>query len=163
MISVDNAPVVLPVGNEFLRYIQGMRDIQNSKIMKRVEADHIMERYEKSLPLRQFLLTNLTRPPGSVYFQFRIPLDILESSLQAVGSFPFKDTDEVSYAGPSLFIRGSKSHYVPDVALPLLRKMFPRSELHDIDCGHWVISEQPEVFRKVVVEFILQQPACNPL
>ncbi len=47
MISVDNAPVVLPVGNEFLRYIQGMRDIQNSKIMKRVEADHIMERYEK--------------------------------------------------------------------------------------------------------------------
>lgn len=139
-----------------------------------------MSVFAQSLPLRQFLLTNLTRPPGSVYFQFRIPLDILESSLQAVGSFPFKDTDEVSYAGPSLFIRGSKSHYVPDVALPLLRKMFPRSELHDIDCGHWVISEQPEVFRKgknaiisvcefddltllVVVEFILQQPACNPL
>jgi hypothetical protein len=47
LISVDNAPVVLPVGKEFLRYIQGMREIQNSKIMKRIEADHIMERYEK--------------------------------------------------------------------------------------------------------------------
>lgn len=102
----------------------------------------------KSLPIRQFLLANLTRPPGSEYLQFRIPIDILESSLQAVGGFPFKNTDEVSYAGPSLFVRGTKSHYVPDLALPLIRIFFPRSELHDIDCGHWVISEQAEAFRK---------------
>lgn len=47
LISVDNAPVILPVGNEFPRYIQGMRDIQQSKIIKRAEADLIMEHYEK--------------------------------------------------------------------------------------------------------------------
>ena len=65
-----------------------------------------------------------------------------------MGNFPFDDTDEVSFGGPSLFVRGTRSHYVPDGILPTIRRFFPNFELQDIDCGHWVISEQPELFRK---------------
>lgn len=37
---------------------------------------------------------------------------------------------------------------MPDVALPTIRSFFPQSEVRDIDCGHWIISEQPELFKK---------------
>lgn len=50
--------------------------------------------------------------------------------------------------GPSLFLRGTRSHYVPDRALPLMRRFFPKSEIRDIDASHWVISEQPDLFIK---------------
>lgn len=180
LISVDNAPVVAPLGGDFSRYIQGMRNIENSKITKREEADKIMQPYEKvrdhnallgalckqlisslvqSLPIRQFLLANLSRPPNSEHLHFRVPIDILESGLPLLGAFPFKDTDKVSFAGPSLFVRGTRSHYVPDRALPLVRRFFPNSELRDIESGHWVISEQPDLFIKgkdVVVIFVLR-------
>jgi len=47
-----------------------------------------------------------------------------------------------------LFVRGTKSHYVADEALPIIGRFFPRFELADIDAGHWLISEKPEAFRK---------------
>lgn len=47
LISVDNAPVVAPLGGEFLTYIQSMRVIEKSRIVKRNEADQVMERVEK--------------------------------------------------------------------------------------------------------------------
>lgn len=133
----------------------------------------------QSLTIRQFLLANLSRPPGSEHLHFRIPINILESSLPLMGEFPFKDTDQVSYGGPSLFIRGTRSHYVTEGALPLMRKFFPNFELESIESGHWVISEQPDQFlkgqysvvkfsesafsltRSVVVQFIINHTASD--
>ena len=69
------------------------------------------------------------------------------SSLDNMGDFPFKCPDEHRYNGPTLVIRGSKSHYVADELLPLIGRFFPRFELCDIDSGHWVISEKPDAFR----------------
>lgn len=65
-----------------------------------------------------------------------------------MGDFPYKIPDEMRYDGPTLFIRGTKSHYVADDVLPLIGRFFPRFEVKDIDCGHWVISEKPEPFRQ---------------
>ena len=110
----------------------------------------------QSLLIRQFLLANLSRPPGSEHLQFRIPIDTLEASLPLIGDFPFKETDKAVYEGPSLFVRGTRSHYVPEGALPLIRRFFLRFEVADIDAGHWLISEQPELFlrgKQVAVGF----------
>ena len=65
-----------------------------------------------------------------------------------MGDFPFKDPEETHFDGPALFVRGTRSHYVADESLPLIGRFFPRFELLDIDCGHWVISEQPELFNQ---------------
>jgi pimeloyl-ACP methyl ester carboxylesterase len=65
-----------------------------------------------------------------------------------MGDFPYKDPEEVRFEKPALFVRGTKSTYVPDEALPIIGRFFPRFELADIDSGHWVISEQPEAFRR---------------
>ena len=111
--------------------------------------------FPQALPIRQFLLTNLVRAPEEDHFEHRIPISTLALSLDYMGDFPFKDPSEARYEGPSLFIRGTKSHYVPDAVIPLIGRFFPRFELRDIDCGHWVISEKPEHFRQGRVFFML--------
>lgn len=102
----------------------------------------------QSLPIRQFLLGNLFREPGEKVQKFRVPLDILGRSLGNLGDFPFKDPNAVRFEKPALFVRGTQSKYVPDDVLPLIGQFFPRFRLADIDAGHWLISEQPEAFRK---------------
>ena len=100
------------------------------------------------LPIRQFLLTNLVRSPQDQSLRLRIPLKTLAASLDHMGDFPFKNTDEVRYDGPTLFVRGIRSRYVADDVLPWIGQFFPRFELKDIDSGHWVISERPESFKQ---------------
>ena len=77
-----------------------------------------------------------------------MPVKILAAHLSDMGDFPFKDPDQYRYDGPTLVIRGTKSHYIADDVLPLVGRFFPRFELRDIDSGHWIISEQPEAFRQ---------------
>ncbi|MCJ1298163.1 hypothetical protein MMC08_000952 [Hypocenomyce scalaris] len=157
LVAVDNAPVDATLMSDFAKYIQGMRKIEDAQVTKQVEADGILKDYEESLPIRQFLLTNLVRSPESKYLRFRIPIKTLAAALDNLGDFPFKDPDEARYDGPTLFIRGTKSHYVADEVLPLIGRFFPRFELRDIDSGHWVISEKPEPFKQAVVEFLQEQ------
>ncbi|KAH8821714.1 prolyl oligopeptidase-like protein [Xylogone sp. PMI_703] len=154
IVSVDNAPIDAALLGTFANYIQGMRKIEEKGVTKQGEADRILEEYEKSLPIRQFLLTNLYKPQGETTYKFRIPLKILGSGLDNLGDFPYKDPEERRFNKPALFVRGTQSHYIADEAIPIIGRFFPKFELVDIDAGHWVISEQPEAFRKAVVEFL---------
>jgi len=107
----------------------------------------------QSLTIRQFLLGNLYRPADGKPQKFKVPLKILSTALDNLGDFPFKDPEEVRFEKPALFIRGIRSKYVPDEALPVIGKFFPMFQLVDIDAGHWVISEQPEAFRRGMPSF----------
>jgi pimeloyl-ACP methyl ester carboxylesterase len=71
-----------------------------------------------------------------------------------MADFPFKDPEIVRFEGPTLIVRGTKSHYVSDECLPLVGRFFPRFELLDIEAGHWVMSEKFEEFRQGCVEWI---------
>lgn len=102
----------------------------------------------QSLPIRQFLLTNLVRDSPAHHLRLRIPLEVIASNLENLGDFLFKDPGEVKFEGPALFIRGTKSHYVSDDILPLIKGFFPKFQLLDINSGHWVMSERPEAFRE---------------
>ncbi|KAH7166280.1 hypothetical protein EDB81DRAFT_680958 [Dactylonectria macrodidyma] len=157
LVAVDNAPVDATLSRDFAEYIRSMKKIQDANITRQAEADAILSEYEKSLPIRQFLLGNLHRPAGDKTRKFRIPLDIIGRSLDNLGDFPYKDPNEIRFEKPALFVRGTKSKYVPDELLPLIGQFFPRFRMVDVDAGHWLISEQPEAFRQAVVEF-LQKP-----
>ena len=156
MISVDNAPVAAALKSNFLKYVKGMQEIENAKVCKQTDANNILKSYEEALPIRQFLLTNLVRAAGANHIRLRIPINILAENLDKMGGFPFKDPSETRYEGPTLFIRGLRSHYMGDDVLPIIGSFFPNFELREIDCGHWVISEKPEAFREAVVDFILR-------
>jgi len=148
IVSVDNAPLDAALLSSFGKYIQGMKKIEDAGVTRHTEADKILQDFEESLAIRQFLLGNLYRRPDEKTYKFKVPLRILASALDNLGDFPFKDPEEVRFEKPALFVRGIQSTYVPDEALPIIGKFFPRFELADIDSGHWVISEKPEDFRR---------------
>ena len=154
LIPVDNSPVDAALKSHFGRYLQGMMAVENAKLSKQSDADVVLQKYADELPIRQFLLTNLTRDSETNVLKFRIPLKILAGSLDHLADFPFHDPDQARYEGPTLIVRGTKSHYVADEALPLIGRFFPRFHLLDINSGHWVISEKPDEFRRGVIEFL---------
>ena len=80
--------------------------------------------------------------------KFRVPLSVLARSLDKMADFPYTDSDNVQYKGPTLFIRGTKSQYVSDNTIPAIKKFFPNAQIADVDAGHWLISENPEAFRQ---------------
>jgi pimeloyl-ACP methyl ester carboxylesterase len=150
LIPVDNAPVDAALKSDFAKYVRGMREIEEAKVTKQSDADKILQQYESSLPIRQFLLTNLVRRADGTQ-HFRVPIKYLADSLDHMADFPFKDPEQARWEGPALFVRGIKSHYIADDVLPVVGSFFPKFELADIDSGHWVISEKPEEFRKGMV------------
>lgn len=158
LIAVDNAPVDARLESDFARYIQGMKKIDAADVTRQAEADAILEPYEKSLTIRQFLLGNLHRvslPPsqqtetsGKATQKFRVPLGILARALDHLGDFPYKNPREVRFEKPALFVRATKSKYVPDEVIPVIGEFFPLFEMVDVEAGHWLISENPEAFLK---------------
>ncbi|KAH6658388.1 prolyl oligopeptidase-like protein [Truncatella angustata] len=154
IVPVDNAPLDAALGSDFGKYVQAMKRIEEAGCTKQSEADRILAEYEKELPIRQFLLGNLHRPQGEARQKFRVPLGIISRELDNMGDFPFRDPDKVRFEKPALFVRGTRSKYIPDEAIPLIGRFFPRFQMADIDAGHWVISEKPEPFLKAVIEFL---------
>ncbi|KAK2859903.1 hypothetical protein FQN49_004602 [Arthroderma sp. PD_2] len=131
-----------------------MKEIEKAGVTRQKEADEILQRVEPSLPIRQFLLTNLTRQQGEAALRFRIPLSTLGDSLSTLAGFPFTESDDVQFGGPALFLRGTRSGYIKDKSMPIIRHFFPDYKLKDIDAGHWLISENPEAFKTAVVDFM---------
>lgn len=149
LIPVDNAPVDAALKSDFGKYVQGMRKIADTPNIKRQsDADKILAEYEDYAPIRLFLLTNLVRDPETGLQKWRIPIKTLAAALDNMADFPFKDPEEARFEGPTLFVRGTKSHYVADETLPIIGRFFPKFEVRDVESGHWVISEKPEEFRR---------------
>ncbi|KAH9909807.1 alpha/beta-hydrolase [Xylariomycetidae sp. FL2044] len=154
VVAVDIAPVDAALGGPFGKYVQGMKKIEEAGVTRQSEADKILQEYEKELPVRQFLLGNLHRPADSPTQRFRVPLGTLGRALDNMGDFPFKDPSRRRFERPALFVRGTRSHYVPDEVIPLVGQFFPRFRLVDVEAGHWLISEKPEEFLRAVIEFL---------
>ncbi|KAF7172753.1 hypothetical protein CNMCM5623_004909 [Aspergillus felis] len=158
LIPVDNAPVNAPLKSDFGKYVRGMQEVEAQGVTKQSDADKILKEYEDALPIRQFLLTNLVRAEDSQKMKFRIPLSVLGPAIPAMADFPFREPGSVTYDGPTLFVRGTKSKYVSDDTVPVIQKFFPNAEIADVEAGHWLIAENPEAFRQAVVKFLQDLP-----
>jgi pimeloyl-ACP methyl ester carboxylesterase len=159
LVSVDNAPVDAALLSDFPRYVRTMKEIETTGISKQSEADALLQNVEKDISIRQFLLTNLVRDPESKTLKWRIALDTLAKSLDAMGDFELLP-DRYRYKKPTLFIRGNYSKYVTDEMIPLIGRFFPRFQIKDIDAGHWVQAEKPAEFREILTRFILDEEVC---
>lgn len=157
IVPLDNSPVDAALKSDFATYVRGMLEIEahSPPITKQSDADKMLEKYESSLPIRQFLLTNLVKDPeDKTKMKWRIPLGTLSKSLDYMADFPFKDPEVARFERPVLVIRGGESRYVADETLPVMGRFFPRFELVDIQgAGHWVVSEAFEECVNAVVDW----------
>ncbi|KAK9468440.1 Alpha/Beta hydrolase protein [Lipomyces arxii] len=152
MIAVDNAPIDASLGSDIPKYVRALRTIERMSLRNTKDAFEVLGKYEPNPEIRQFLLTN-TKFNSDGTIGFRVPLDILARALDHIAEFPFNSARE-RYVGPALFVRGTRSHYVPDEAIPTIGRFFPNFVLKDIDAGHWVISERTQEFVEIVEDFL---------
>ena len=105
--------------------------------------------------LAQFLAKNITRDATQGTFCWKFNLPVLEKFLQHI----YIGLDELSIYAPcpvkTLFIKGGSSSYYLEEHESDRNYFFPDSTLCEIpDAGHWLHSEQPDLFTETVLDFL---------
>jgi len=143
---VDIGPKPYPIHHRTL--IDAMMRLDLGQIRQRREAEEQLDIAAAST--KQFLLKNLHRDPEGRY-AWRFNLDVIDRKLDEVGA---ELPPELSFDGPSLFVRGALSDYITDADWDRIVLQFPRARLETVEgSGHWVHAEQPDAFDRVVRSF----------
>lgn len=139
-------------------FLHSMKDIQippdQTIHQARKTADDQLAKIIAEKPLRDFLITNLVKSPEDGSFRWRINLDTLERNFDS-GVAKFPNVDGMRFEGPTLFIAGARSDYIQKRDIPVIKQLFPNSEIKFVEgAGHWVHSEKSAEFAKLVLEFL---------
>lgn len=156
---VDIAPVAYQRMGEFAGYIEALRGLDLASLTQRADAEAALEAAVAQPTVRAFLLQNLRRetgPDGSTGWRWQANLEGLRRDLPALGSWPEdRLADAAPYPGPVLWVGGERSDYITAEHVPAMERSFPNTRRVTIkNAGHWVHSEQPEVFLEVVRRFL---------
>ena len=157
LVVVDVSPVAYDSGREFFGYIETMRALDLTAITRRGEADEVLRESVPDPTIRGFLLQSLRRAPGDDTWQWQLNLDLLGESMDQLAGWPGERLGEASYDGPVLWVGGADSSYVCDDHAAEMDRRFPRNRRVMVKgAGHWVHSEQPQVFLEVLRRFLAQ-------
>jgi pimeloyl-ACP methyl ester carboxylesterase len=153
LVVVDVSPVGYDHLSQFEAYVAAMRALDLDALQQRADAEAGLSDAVPDPTVRAFLLQNLRRDGDG--WRWQMNLDVLGSDLPVIGGWPEEQLGGATYDGPVLWVAGAESNYVrPDYAAAMDR-WFPRNRLVTIKgTGHWVHSEQPEVFVEVLRRFV---------
>lgn len=151
---VDVAPVDYDSGSEFAGYIEAMLALDLGSLEHRRDADAALEPAVPNPTVRSFLLQNLRR--GDEGWSWQPNLEVLGRDLAALSGWPADALDGAApYDGPTLWVAGQTSAYVQDEHAAAMERWFPRTRRVTVKgAGHWVHSEQPQVFTEVLRRFL---------
>jgi esterase len=154
LIVVDIAPKGYPASHEAT--LVALRNLNLGSFRSFGEIDAALAPQIRTPSIRQFLMKNLARRPDAG-FCWRIDLDAILKNYHALTK---RIVPTHVFPKPACFIRGGRSDYVADEDLPFIKKMFPRAEIVTIpDAGHWVHTDAPEDFLKIVTDFLCARPS----
>lgn len=150
---VDIAPVAYDSGREFIGYTRTMRALDLPSFERRADADAAMAAAVPDPTVRSFLLQNLRRTDEGWHWQPN--LELLARHMDELAGWPAEGLGDASYDGPVLWIGGADSDYVSEEHAPEMDRRFPRNRRITIKgAGHWVHSQQPEIFLEVLRRFV---------
>jgi pimeloyl-ACP methyl ester carboxylesterase len=152
---VDVSPVEYARAGEFRGYIDAMQAMDLSAIATRADAEEALAPAVPNRTVRSFLLQNLRRDGDGDGWRWQANLDVLGRDLAVLGGWPEEElVGTAPYAGPTLWIAGANSPYVTEEYVAAMERWFPRVRRVTVkEAGHWVHSEQPEVFLEVLRRF----------
>jgi pimeloyl-ACP methyl ester carboxylesterase len=151
---VDVSPVRYDNSPEFAGYIHAMQQIDLDGLQGRGDAEEALREAVPNSTVRGFLLQNLRREADS--WRWQINLDVLGDELPQLSAWPEDQLAGLApYDGPVLWLAGARSDYVREEYAAAMERLFPHTRRVTIkDAGHWVHSEQPEVFVEVLRRFV---------
>ena len=165
LVVVDISPSEYPVSggrtddpdeeaSPFGAYIAAMRELDLDSLADRRQADEALRAAVPSRMVRSFLLQSLVREGTDGGWRWRLNLELLERDLGELRGFP-APPEGAHFDGPVLWIAGANSTYVLPEDRPRMDALFPGARLVRIkNAGHWVHSEQPEVFLETLRRFL---------
>ncbi|XP_067125102.1 sn-1-specific diacylglycerol lipase ABHD11-like [Centruroides vittatus] len=159
LVVVDVSPINVPSDfhAEIFQYLQAMK-LSLKQLPKGVslsDARQLINNYlvpvVPNIATRQFLLTNLMEINKEV--KWRCNLDvILDKFVTGVSTFP---PVTAKFDKDTLFICGERSPYVSKEDHEKIRSIFPKVKFSYVEgAGHWVHSEKPSEFLKLLIGFI---------
>jgi pimeloyl-ACP methyl ester carboxylesterase len=156
---VDISPVDYAGLSEFARYIEAMKGLDLGTLTRRSDAEEALAVQVPDTAVRAFLLQNLRRETGadpSAGWRWQHNLDGLGRDLPVIKGWPEDAlTGTPPYEGKVLWLAGETSRYVTEEYEPAMERWFPRHRRVTVkNAGHWVHSEQPEVFLEVLRRFL---------
>jgi pimeloyl-ACP methyl ester carboxylesterase len=161
LIVADIAPVDYMLRMESSQYylhrniLEALLEINLNKIGSREEvAGFLAERIDNER-IRQFLMKNLARDPGTHRFFWRLNAEALYNYLEEIVSGVNRHWFEARLpitTYPVLFIKGGNSPYIlPDDEKTIL-EIYPDARIVTIaNAGHWLHAEQPDLFAKIIL------------
>jgi pimeloyl-ACP methyl ester carboxylesterase len=168
LVVVDVAPADYPESggrtddpdeeaSPFAGYIAAMRALDLDSLETREKADEALRSAVPSRMVRSFLLQSLVRDGVGAGggWRWRLNLDALARDLGDLRGFPAPPPG-ATFDGPVLWIAGTDSTYVLPQDRARMDELFPGTRLVRIkNAGHWVHSEQPEVFLATLRRFLV--------
>lgn len=153
LVVVDMSPVNYELARHFRTYVKAMAAIDLDELSGRSEADANLQVAVPGEVIRSFLLQNLRRTGnGDRPWRWQMNLDLLDEQLERLGAWPGQ---KGCYEGPVLWVGGQDSDYITDAYRAPMEQLFPSTRSVTIkNAGHWVHSEQPEVFQAVLTRFL---------
>ena len=117
----------------------------------RKEADNKLALKINDRGVRQFLLKSLARDKEGG-FRWKTNFRALYNSYEAILS----EVAVANIKAKTLFIRGSKSHYIRDEEVSNLKAHLIKAEVSvvSLDAGHWVHAERPTELFEAVSSFL---------
>jgi esterase len=149
LIVADIAPVAYRHSNQAIA--EAMLSLPLTQGMTRSEASAGLAGAVTEAGIRAFLLLNLRLGAGELP-HWQIGLSELAAGMDAIQGW---DQGGTSYDGPSLFVTGGKSGYVPTSIHDEIRALFPRATFAVLPAaGHWLHAEDPAGFLAAILPFL---------
>ncbi len=151
LVVVDISPRKYPERITHTQVISQMLNIDLENTATRGEVEKILNLRITDTRVRMFIMKNLYyKIHGKL--AWRLNLDAINQSMDLLFD---GIRSENQYKGPTLFIRGGKSDYVPDDDITLITSLFPEAVIKTISgASHWVHADAPEELCYLLSEFL---------
>lgn len=145
LIVADIAPVAYQ--HDQSQYIRAMQALVLDGITSRMDADARLAPWVPDPALRAFFLQSLDVKTAT----WRLNLAALEAAMPQIIGWP---ETTGAFPGPTLFLTGTKSHYVLPAYRDKIRALFPKARFAKLNAGHWLHAERPAEFIETVQVFL---------
>ncbi len=148
LVVADIAPVNYPKRRN--PAIEGLKALSKNTLESRQQADQILARFIEEKQVRAFLLKNLYRDTSG-HYRLRLNLSAIDTHYQSIS----ETLTGTPFSGPTLFLKGSHSSYIQQQHKEAILTLFPNAKVKVISgTGHWLHSEKPDTFNRLVKQFI---------
>lgn len=150
LVVVDIGPQQYAGGHQNI--FEALFEVDLPNLQNRKAAETQLATRIDSLPVRQFLLKNLTINKENKQYEWKMNLPVIYKNYQHILA---AITSDDTYKGDTLFIKGGKSDYLSPTDMTNIQTLFPKANLSTIpEAGHWIHAETPKAFGDLVQKFI---------